>query len=58
MQLLAQYPQKYKIGDKVRYHGGWGYVSCIVFNDRAKDWKYTIQSNGVAYEEQTIIEKM
>jgi hypothetical protein len=51
LQLLIDYPPQYKIGDYVKYYlkGGSityrGYVTCRVFNEREKTWKYTIKDS-------------
>lgn len=54
LQLVKDYPPQYKIGDKVRYYmrnGSITYIgiiNCCVFNDREKNWKYTVNSDSTS----------
>lgn len=65
LQLLKDHPPQYKIGDKVRYYfkngsvAFVGIVNCYVFNEREKNWKYTVKDLccNCSYDDIVIFEK-
>jgi len=46
-KILSENPPTFSFGQKVKTNMGIGYVVGYVFNERLKNWKYTIRPHGL-----------
>jgi hypothetical protein len=46
-KTLLEHPPKYNIGDKVKTNFGISTVTSRIYNEREKNWKYTVIPFGL-----------